>query len=118
MDDLEFMTLVQQGRVAQFGHRDHLRLAFAAARAGETAAEVVEHCRIGIQAVAAAHGAPDRYDEAITAAWAERMLRLVAALPGASFDEILAANPQLEDAGHLDSGGVALAPVTRREPGP
>jgi hypothetical protein len=42
---------------------------------------VIDRCRTGIRAVATAQGAPDRYDEAITAAWAGVMLEIASAMP-------------------------------------
>ena len=96
-DDRTFLRLVHEGRIEDFGHRDHLRMAFLAARASETFDEVVARCRRGIRAVATAHGAPDRYNETITAAWAAIMLQMAATMPDASFDEVVAAHPELED---------------------
>jgi hypothetical protein len=97
LNDEEFLLQVGSGRIEHFGHREHLRLAFLAARSSETLADVIARCRAGIRSVATARGAPDRYDEAVTAAWAQRMLEIVTAMPGASFDEVLSAHPELED---------------------
>jgi hypothetical protein len=116
-DDQTFLRLVHDGRIGHFGHREHLRLAFLAACSSETVDEVVARCRSGIRAVATAQGAPDRYDETITAAWAASMLQIAATMPDSSFHEVLAAHPELEDPRFLDTllRGVAL-PVTRGEP--
>ncbi len=97
LKDEEFLLQVASGRIESFSHRDHLRLAFLAARSSDSLADVVARCRAGIRSVAAAKDAPDRYDEAVTAAWAGRMLEIVSALPGATFDEVLSAHPELED---------------------
>jgi hypothetical protein len=96
-DDRVFLQLVHEGRIEHFGHREHLRMAFLAARSSETFQEVVARCRRGIRAVATAQGAADRYNETITAAWAAIVLRQAAGMPGASFDDVLAAHPELED---------------------
>jgi hypothetical protein len=96
MDDTEFLELVDSGRIERFGHRDHLRLAFLAAHSCATLDDVIDRCRSDIQRVAIARGAPDKYDERITATWAQVMLEIVSALPDASFEEVLAAHPELE----------------------
>jgi hypothetical protein len=95
LNDMEFLALVDAGSIERFGHREHLRLAFLAAHRCDTLDDVIERCRIGIQRVAIARGAPDRYDARITAAWAEVMLEIVSSLPDASFDEVLAARREL-----------------------
>ena len=94
-NDAAFLAHVLSGRIEQFGHREHLRLAFLCAQAAETLDDVVAGCRTGIRTVAAARGAHDKYDEAVTAAWAARMLDVVRSMPGASFDEMLAQHPEL-----------------------
>ena len=97
LNDEEFLEQVDSGRIAHFGHREHLRLAFLAACSSDTLDGVIERCRTGIRSVATAQGAPDKYDEGVTAAWAKRMAEIVWAMPGASFDEVLAAHPELEE---------------------
>jgi hypothetical protein len=96
-NDAMFLEHVLSGRIEQFGHREHLRLAFLCAQAGDTLDDVIAGCRAGIRAVAAARGAHDKYDEAVTSAWATRMLDIVRSMPGASFDEMLARHPELQD---------------------
>ncbi|HEY1478641.1 MAG TPA: hypothetical protein VGF46_01345 [Gaiellales bacterium] len=102
ISDERFMALVARGRIERFGHREHLRLAFVAARSSETPGEVVDRCRAGIRAVALAHGAPGTYHETITAAWAAIMLDAVRSLPGSTFDELVAARPELADPAYLE----------------
>jgi hypothetical protein len=97
LNDEEFLAQVDAGRIERFGHREHLRLAFLAARAHDTVADVVDRCRAGIRSVATAKGAPDTYDAAVTAAWAGVVFELASTLPEASFDELLAAHPELLD---------------------
>jgi hypothetical protein len=97
LTDDEFLELVQSGRIERFGHREHLRLAFLAGRRHETLDQAIDHCRSGIRAVATAQGAPDRYHETITAAWATIVRSLAAALPHATFDELIDRHPELTD---------------------
>jgi hypothetical protein len=93
--DAEFLDLVESGRIERFGHREHLRLAFLAARRDETLDQAIDRCRRGIRAVATAQGAPDRYHETITAAWATIMRSIGSVLPDATFDELLDRHPEL-----------------------
>lgn len=51
----------------RFGHRQHINLAFIAARRGDDPAERL--CE-WIKQIAASHGAPHKYHETITIAWA------------------------------------------------
>jgi hypothetical protein len=97
LNDEMFVSAVMSGRIERFGHLEHLRLAFLCARGGETLDEVVDGCRAGIQAVAAARGAPAAYDETVTVAWAGRMLGIVQSMPGASLDAVLARHPELAE---------------------
>ena len=95
--DDEFLRLVESGRIERFGHREHLRLAFLAARREETLDQAIDRCRSGIRAVATAQGAPDRYHETITAAWATIVRSVASALPAATFDELIDRHPELRD---------------------
>jgi hypothetical protein len=95
--DDAFLRLVESGRIERFGHREHLRLAFLAVRREQTLDQAIERCRSAIRAVATAQGAPDRYHETITAAWAAIVRSIASALPAASFDELLDGHPELRD---------------------
>lgn len=95
--DGEFLRLVESGRIERFGHREHLRLAFLAVRREQTLDQAIERCRSGIRAVATAQGAPDRYHETITAAWAALVGSIASALPAVTFDELLDGHPELRD---------------------
>jgi hypothetical protein len=101
MDDYGF-ALVESGRIETFGHREHLRLAFLAARASETVDEVAARCRAGIQAVAAAKGVPGVYHETITAAWAAVLLDAASSLPDGGFEALLERHPELMQRGYLE----------------
>ncbi len=64
-------------RASRFGHREHVHLAFIAARRGDAAGLL----RDWITQIAASHGAPDRYHETITTAWAQIVAHHVRAGP-------------------------------------
>ena len=92
MTDDVFLTRFEAGTLHSFGHRDHLRVAFAYARRGGVD-HAVDRARRGLRHIAAAHGEPARYHETLTVAWA----RVVAhhTVADGSFDDLLAAHPQL-----------------------
>jgi hypothetical protein len=92
MTDDVFLTRFEAGTLHSFGHRDHLRVAFAYARRGGVD-HAVERVRRGLRHLAAAHGEPARYHETLTIAWA----RVVAhhTVADGIFDDLLAAHPQL-----------------------
>jgi hypothetical protein len=101
-EELAFLDAAETGELEAFGHREHLRLAFLAARASATVDEVTARCRSVIQTVAAAKGAPGTYHETVTAAWAAIMLSAAAALPEASFDELLVRHGELLERRYLE----------------
>ena len=81
----------------RFGHRQHIQLAFIAGRR-HGAAAVADLMRAWIKQIAAAHGAPDKYHETMTVAWARLVALHVAAEPEvADFDEFAGRHPALLD---------------------
>ena len=98
MTDQEFVDAFETCRLANelFHHRDHLRLAWIyLQRYGISAAPA----RIGesIRRYAAHHGKLEKYHETVTVAWL-RLLAVSADRSGAaSFEELLAASPELLD---------------------
>jgi hypothetical protein len=92
--DDEFLARFEAHALDAFSHRDHVRLAFAYARRGGVGA-AVEGAR-GIRAFAEAHGAPRKYHETMTVAWARVVGTLAVASPESDFDAFLAAHPELQ----------------------
>jgi len=98
--DLKALQEILETR-GQFGHREHLELAwtyltwYEAEAAKRVMAAAIRH-------VAALHGAPDRYHDTLTVAW----VHLVAVHRGRSdalsFGEFIAENPGLLDRHLLD----------------
>jgi hypothetical protein len=81
----------------RFGHRQHIQLAFIAGRR-HGAAATSDVMRAWIKQVAAAHGAPHKYHETMTVAWARLVAHHVAADPGVTdFDEFADRYPALLD---------------------
>jgi hypothetical protein len=98
-----------------FGHRQHLYVAHCYLRElplEEALARYVRHLR----RLAAALGAPDKYHATMTWAYLVTLHDAMADAPGASFDELVAARPELlgKDLllGHYDPSELA-APRAR-----
>jgi len=81
----------------RFGHRQHIQLAFIAGRR-HGAGAVADLMREWIREIAAAHGAPHKYHETMTVAWARLVAHHVASDPLVTdFDEFAARYPALLD---------------------
>ena len=80
----------------RFGHREHIQLAFIAGRR-HGAAAVSDLMRDWIGEIAAAHGAPHKYHDTITIAWARLVAHHVATDNEDDFDEFIHRNPGLLD---------------------
>jgi hypothetical protein len=70
MTDEELLSQFEAGRLTEFPHERHVRVAWALAqRYG--ADEALSRMRAGIKALAARAGQPGKYHETITRAWLE-----------------------------------------------
>ena len=101
MTDDQFLHRFEAHALDDFSHREHIRLAFAYARRGGVAAAVDGARRI--RAFAEAHGAPRKYHETMTVAWARVVGRLAVDSEPLPFGEFLDANPQLVRPGVLSA---------------
>ena len=94
MDDDDFLSAFESGRLESFHHRDHVRLAWIYLRE-ESGPAALERFSGALRRFAAAAGKPGLYHETITWAYLllihERMARAVAS----SWNEFAAANPDL-----------------------
>lgn len=98
MDDNQFEREVRSGQfpLAQFNHRAHLRLAFILLRR----ARFLEACiamRETLQTLALRAGKPGLYHETMTIAFMSIVAERIADGDAATFDELLARNPDLSD---------------------
>lgn len=84
------------GPSGEFGHREHVRLAWRELRADDEAAALAR-IEDTIRHVAAAHGAPDKYHRTITEGWASLVAHHLAEAPDLTFDEFCARFPGLLD---------------------
>jgi hypothetical protein len=101
------------GHSGRFGHREHIYLAFVAARRGDATGLL----RDWLRQIAASHGTPGRYHETITTAWAQIVAHHLSADPAiASFDSFAARYPALLDKSLLSRhySQAALASPTAR----
>jgi hypothetical protein len=96
--DDEFAAAVERGEAPNegFHHRDHLRLAWIYVKRYGRDEGGARMART-IRCFAAHHGQSARYHETMTQAW----MRLIAAAGGTSFDEAVAARPELLDQDYL-----------------
>jgi hypothetical protein len=78
-------------------HRAHLRLAFESLRLGD-ALRVLPCIERALATVAAAHGQPGKLHVTLTALWLLVVQERMAREPTASFEALLARNPDLLDA--------------------
>src|SRR5690242_19825454 len=77
------------GPAGEFGHREHVRLAWRELRAGDRD-DALQRSEATIRHVAAAHGAPDKYHRTITEGWAALVAHHLAEAPELGFDEFCA----------------------------
>lgn len=100
MDDNELLERFAGNTLPAFPHEEHLRVVFAqSARAGLE--PTIDFVRAGIRRMAAAHGKPEAYHETRTLAWVRRVVAARVGFAG-SFDEFLAAHPELRRRDLLD----------------
>ncbi|HVB44022.1 MAG TPA: hypothetical protein VNF47_15145 [Streptosporangiaceae bacterium] len=84
------------GPGGRFGHREHLHLAFIAARRYGPQAAPGLLCD-WIRQVAASHGAPQKYHATMTIAWACLVAHHSREQPAVDFDSFIARYPALTD---------------------
>lgn len=88
------------GPAGEFGHREHLRLAWRELREHEREVALAR-IETAIRHVAEAHGAPGKYHRTLTEAWAALVGHHLAEEPALGFDEFLERFPALLDGGLL-----------------
>jgi hypothetical protein len=93
LSDEEFLSRYETCALHHFSHDDHVRMAFAYARRGGEAAAVEGARRIRNLAVTL--GAPGKYHDTITVAWARVVARHAAESAAQTFAEFLDEYPQL-----------------------
>ena len=116
LTDDEFIARYEAQALADFSHEDHVRMAFVYARRGGPDAAVAGARRI--RGFAAALGAPEKYHETITVAWARVVAHLAQRDDKSDFGDFLAAHPGLHDrrllAAHY-SDELLFSPAARRD---
>ena len=94
LNDADFLAAVADATWPDFRHRDHLRLAWLCLREGSFE-EGAERAAALIRAYAEAKGAASTFDAALTRRWTARVQAAMEGAPGADFDTLLAAFPDL-----------------------
>jgi hypothetical protein len=95
LSDDEFIERYETRLLTEFTHEDHVRMAFTYARKGGAGAAVGGARRI--RGLAATLGAPGKYHDTLTVAWARVVGHLATRSRASSFDEFLRDHPQLRD---------------------
>jgi hypothetical protein len=106
LSDQDFLAAVESATHPgeEFGHRAHLRLAWLCLREQQGLEAGLERIRTLIQNYATALGAPGKYHETMTRAWAERVWSAARRTPGAgTFDALMEAHPELLDSRSLST---------------
>lgn len=93
LSDEEFLKRYETHALVDFSHEDHLRMAFVYARRGGED-EAVRGAR-RIRRFAEALGAPGKYHDTMTVAWARIVGRLAVTSRAQSFEEFLEQHPHL-----------------------
>ena len=84
-----------------FHHREHLHVAWLYLKSGD-ASRAAERMSEGIRRFANHHGATQKYHHTLTLAWMRLMAAAFVETPeGITFEQFLAAHPQLKDANLL-----------------
>jgi hypothetical protein len=121
LDDDALLTAFEAGTLppAAFGHHEHLRAGHTLLRrCGDLAAAALRF-RTALRAFTARHGAGHRYHETITWAYLVLLQAAVRRRPGATFAELVAAEPDLLDhrtgalTRHYDLAALVACPIAR-----
>src|SRR5690349_15779539 len=97
MSDEEFLERFERCDLAEFRHRDHVRLAWLCLRADGWAG-ALGRIRDGIRRFALSHGATGKYHETMTVAWLAAVAEALAETPDeADFDAFVERHSRLLD---------------------
>ncbi|MDO9222614.1 MAG: hypothetical protein Q7U20_02765 [Caulobacter sp.] len=96
MDDTTLLEGFEAGTLAEFHHRDHIRIAWLCLRRDGVDAGSVR-VKAGLQALAAAHGASAKYNETLTQFWIRQVAASVSADAFQTFEAFVEANPHMLD---------------------
>ena len=94
LDDAAFLAAVADASLPAFGHREHLRVAWLCLREGGREVGGARAAAL-IKAYAEAKGAHSKFDATLTRRWMDRVWVAMEAVPGADFEALLAASPEL-----------------------
>ncbi|NIJ11905.1 hypothetical protein FHU38_002249 [Saccharomonospora amisosensis] len=101
MDDATLVDLFDKGELREFPHLDHIRVVFARTRQTNRT-EAIEFTRRGLRALTQRVGAPDKYHDTLTVAWARIIGTLTEQAPNLDFDDFMRAHPELARSSLMD----------------
>jgi hypothetical protein len=114
LSDEDFIERYETCVLTAFTHEDHLRMAFTYAREDGTGAAVGGARKI--ENLADRLGAPGKYHDTLTVAWARLVAHLALRSRSSSFEEFLGDHPQLRNRqlmGAHYSRGLLFSPEAR-----
>ena len=94
LTDAELVECFGAGELQEFSHRDHVRVVFARTRQTDKD-EAIAFVRGGLRRLTERAGAPEKYHDTLTVAWARLVGELTARSPCLGFDEFMHAHPEL-----------------------
>lgn len=94
MSDQEFIASFEQGRLEQFRHRDHIRMAWIYLTS-QGYPQAVEAITSGIRAFAASKNATGLYHETITLFWIYSVAEAIEITTAETFEEFISHNENL-----------------------
>jgi hypothetical protein len=96
--DALWLAAVSSGHPSgEFGHREHLRLAWLVLEGSESVSAAVGEVSDIIRRIAETQGVPQRYNQTVTCAWVLIVHHVRANHHVQDFDQLLAAAPWLSD---------------------
>ena len=95
LSDDDFIERYETCALTAFTHEDHLRMAFTYARQGGAGVAVGGARKI--QTLAERLGAPGKYHDTLTVAWARLIAHLALRSRASTFEEFLGDHPQLRN---------------------
>jgi len=97
--DVELARALERGDVPNegFAHASHLRVAWVYLDESASVDEAAARIASTLRGFAASVGKSEKYHETITVFWMRALAAARSAMPGATLDEVLRANPRLLD---------------------
>ena len=99
MTDVELARAFERGAIAgaDFHHEQHLRVAWVYLSEYPSIESATAKMAEELLRFATRHGQASKYSDEVTRIWMERLAEARRAMPGATFEDVVAARPDLLD---------------------